>query len=72
MSTKADATVHVLGDAAAQDDMPKPVFSANSQAKVCANAISGALLGSRVFEPRYSNTCWSLISANDGVKVGAT
>ena len=72
MSTKADADVYVLGDASQQGDMPKSGFSANSQAKVCANAVRGALTGSRVFPAKFSNTCWSLIAANDGVKVGAT
>lgn len=72
MSTKADADVYVLGDASQQGDMPKSGFSANSQAKVCANAVRGALTGSKVFPARFSNTCWSLIDTNDGVKVGAT
>ena len=72
MSTKADADVYVLGDAAQQGDMPKSGFSANSQAKVCANAVRGALTGSKVFPAKFSNTCWSLIDTNDGVKVGAT
>ncbi len=31
----------------------------------------GALTDSRVFPAKYSNTCWSLITENDGVKVGA-
>ena len=72
MSSKADPDVHVLGDASQQGDMPKSGFSANSQAKVCANAVRGALTGSRVFPPRFANTCWSLIASDDGVKVGAT
>ncbi|SFR32379.1 NAD(P)/FAD-dependent oxidoreductase [Litoreibacter janthinus] len=72
MSTKADADVYVLGDASAQGDMPKSGFSANSQAKVCANAVRGALTGSKVFPAKFSNTCWSLIDTDDGVKVGAT
>ncbi|MCF6443677.1 NAD(P)/FAD-dependent oxidoreductase [Nereida sp. MMG025] len=72
MSSKADADVYVLGDASQQGDMPKSGFSANSQAKVCANAVRGALTGSRVFPAKFSNTCWSLIDTNDGVKVGAT
>jgi NADPH-dependent 2,4-dienoyl-CoA reductase/sulfur reductase-like enzyme len=72
MSTKADPDVYVLGDASAQGDMPKSGFSANSQAKVCANAVRGDLTGSRVFPARFANTCWSLIAPNDGVKVGAT
>jgi hypothetical protein len=41
------------------------------QAKVVANVIRGELTGSRIFPARYSNTCWSLIATNDGVKVGA-
>jgi len=72
MSSKVDGDVYVLGDAANQGDMPKSGFSANSQAKVCANVVRGALTGSRVFPARYSNTCWSLIDSDDGVKVGAT
>ena len=72
LSTKADPDIYVLGDAASQGDMPKSGFSANSQAKVCANAVRGALTGSKVFPARFSNTCWSLIETDDGVKVGAT
>ncbi|WP_299889513.1 NAD(P)/FAD-dependent oxidoreductase [uncultured Ruegeria sp.] len=72
MSTKADPDIYVLGDASQQGDMPKSGFSANSQAKVCANAVRGALTGSKVFPAKFSNTCWSLIETNDGVKVGAT
>jgi NADH dehydrogenase FAD-containing subunit len=72
MSSKVDADIYVLGDASEQGDMPKSAYSANSQAKVCANAVRGALTGSRVFPAKFSNTCWSLIDTNDGVKVGAT
>lgn len=72
LSTKADPDIYVLGDAAEQGDMPKSGYSANSQAKVCANAVRGALTGSRVFPARFANTCWSLIATDDGVKVGAT
>ena len=52
--------------------MPKSGFSANSQAKVVANAIRGDLTGSKVYPARFSNTCWSLVATNDGVKVGAS
>lgn len=72
LSTKIDGDVHVLGDAAAQGDMPKSGFAANSQAKVCAMAVRGALTGSKVFPAKFTNTCWSLIDSDDGVKVGAT
>jgi len=63
--------VHVLGDACAQGDMPKSGFSANSQAKVVANAVRASLTGSRAFPPRFRNTCWSLVADEWGIKVGA-
>lgn len=72
MLSKLDENVYVLGDSTDQGDMPKSGFSANSQAKVAANHIRGALTGSKVFPAKYSNTCWSLIAADDGVKVGAS
>lgn len=71
MQSRMDENVHVLGDACAQGDMPKSGFSANSQAKVAAMSVRGDLLESKVFPARYSNTCWSLIETDDGVKVGA-
>ncbi len=71
MQSRADENIHILGDASVASAMPKSGFSANSQAKVAANAIRGALTDSKVFPARFSNTCWSLIDDNDGVKVGA-
>jgi len=35
-------------------------------------AVRGELTGSAVFPARFSNTCWSLLDSNDGVKVGAS
>ncbi len=72
MQSRADENIHVLGDSSQQGDMPKSGFSANSQAKVCAMAVRGALTDSKVFPARFSNTCWSLIATDDGVKVGAS
>ena len=72
MASKADANIYVLGDASVASSMPKSGFSANSQAKVAANAIRGDLTGSRVYDPRFANTCWSLVATNDGIKVGAS
>ena len=61
----------MLGDASIAAAMPKSGFSANSQAKVAAMAVRGALTDSPTFPAKFANTCWSLIAANDGVKVGA-
>ena len=72
MQSQADENIYVLGDASVAKSMPKSGFSANSQAKVAANHIRGALTGSKVFNARYSNTCWSLIAPDDDVKVGAS
>ena len=72
MQSRIDGNIHVLGDATNQGDMPKSGFSANSQAKVAAMAVRGALTGSKVFPARFSNTCWSLIDTDDGIKVGAS
>jgi NADPH-dependent 2,4-dienoyl-CoA reductase/sulfur reductase-like enzyme len=72
MQSRLDPNVYVLGDATNQGDMPKSGFSANSQAKVAAMAIRGELTGSQVFPAKFTNTCWSLIATDDGVKVGAS
>jgi len=71
MRSKADENIFVVGDATIAGDMPKSAFSANSQAKIAAMNVRGDLTGSKVFPAKYSNTCWSLIETDDGVKVGA-
>lgn len=71
MRSTVDDSIYVLGDASIAGDMPKSGFSANSQAKVAAVNIRADLTDSRAFPARYSNTCWSLIESDDGVKVGA-
>jgi NADPH-dependent 2,4-dienoyl-CoA reductase/sulfur reductase-like enzyme len=64
--------VHVVGDAIVPGEMPKSAFAANSQAKICAMAIAAALTGAQSFEPRFFNTCWSYLAADEAVKIGAT
>ena len=71
MRSVNDEHVYVIGDASIAGAMPKSGFSANSQAKVAAMVIRSELTNSKVFPAKYSNTCWSLIETNDGVKVGA-
>jgi NADPH-dependent 2,4-dienoyl-CoA reductase/sulfur reductase-like enzyme len=70
MKSALDDNVFVLGDASIAGDMPKSGFSANSQAKVAAMVIRSELAGGRLFPARYANTCWSLITTDDTVKVG--
>lgn len=71
MRSKTDENIFVIGDASVASAMPKSGFSANSQAKVAANAILADMTGSKKFPAKFRNTCWSLVAANDGVKVGA-
>jgi NADPH-dependent 2,4-dienoyl-CoA reductase/sulfur reductase-like enzyme len=72
MQSKMDENIYVVGDATIAGDMPKSGFSANSQAKVAAMAVRASLTDSKLFPAKYSNTCWSLIGTDDGVKVGAS
>jgi len=71
MRSSIDDAIFVIGDASIAGAMPKSGFSANSQARIAAMNIRGDLLGSSVAEAIYSNTCWSMLAENDGVKVGA-
>ena len=72
MRSTVDENIFVIGDACIAGAMPKSGFSANSQAKVAAMHVRADLTSSKTFPAKYSNTCWSLIDANDGVKVGAS
>jgi len=71
MRSTVDENVFVIGDASIAGAMPKSGFSANSQAKIAAMHIRADLTDSKTFPAKYSNTCWSLIGTDDGVKVGA-
>ena len=72
MQSTQDPNIYVIGDTSIAASMPKSGFSANSQAKSCAMAVRGVLLGSRTFPAKYANTCWSFLAIDDGIKVGAT
>ena len=72
MRSTIDDNIFVIGDASIAGAMPKSGFSANSQAKVAALAIRNDLTGLSIDAAVYSNTCWSLSAADDGVKVGAS
>ena len=63
--------VHVIGDAAIANPMPKSGFAASSQGKVCATAIAAELSGQEMPEPSYVNTCYSLIGPSYGISVAA-
>lgn len=61
--------VHILGDAAIANPMPKSAFAANSQGKACAAAIIADLAGSPRPDPVLLNTCYSLVAPDAGIAV---
>jgi sulfide dehydrogenase [flavocytochrome c] flavoprotein chain len=65
------AGIHVIGDAAIANPMPKSAFSANNQAKTCAVAIVALLRGEAVPTPALMNTCYSLVAPDYGISIAA-
>ena len=69
--SRVHANVHIIGDAAIANPMPKSAFSANNQAKVCAAAIVALLQGEPVAPPVLMNTCYSLVAPDYGISISA-
>ena len=69
--SKVHKHIHIIGDACIAGEMPKAGFAANSQGKVCAAAVASSLRGVAMSEPSYVNTCYSLLSPDYGISVGA-
>ncbi|MBN2646227.1 MAG: FAD-dependent oxidoreductase [Thiotrichales bacterium] len=63
--------VYVLGDSTIADAMPKSGYSANSQAKVCAQAVADTLRDRPLTKSVYANVCYSLAGDNYGVSIAA-
>ncbi len=61
--------VHVIGDSAIQQPLPKSGFAANSEAKMCAAAVVGLLRGEDSGPPSFINTCYSLVAPDYGISV---
>lgn len=71
MESQIQPGVYVLGDSSIADAMPKSGYSANSQAKVCAQAVADSLNGKTPGKAIYSNVCYSLAGENYGVSIAA-
>lgn len=61
--------IHVIGDAAILNPIPKSAFAANSEAKVCAFAIVSLLRDRLPQEPVWMNTCYSLVAPEHGISI---
>lgn len=67
--SKLQQNIHVIGDASIAGAMPKSAFSANAQAKACAQAIALLTSGQAAREPKLINTCYSLVAPDYGISV---
>jgi NADPH-dependent 2,4-dienoyl-CoA reductase/sulfur reductase-like enzyme len=63
------AGVHVLGDACIAGPIPKSASAANSQAKICALAITALLNGETPPPALYHNTCYSLVAPDYAISI---
>jgi sulfide dehydrogenase [flavocytochrome c] flavoprotein subunit len=61
--------IYVIGDACIAGAMPKSGFSANSQAKVCVQAIISSFQDVAIVEPSFVNTCYSIVGDDFGISV---
>ena len=61
--------VHILGDAAIANAMPKSAFSANAQAKVCALQLKQILSNQEPISTTLANTCYSLVAPDYGISI---
>ncbi len=72
-STVAE-NVHVVGDSTdgtTVGKVPKSGYIANSMGKVCAAAVVALMNGRETPRPSMANTCYSLVSADEGISVSA-
>jgi sulfide dehydrogenase [flavocytochrome c] flavoprotein subunit len=63
--------IHVIGDACIANPMPKSAYAANTQAKICAEAIVSELQGREMATPSYLNACYSVVGDDFAISVAA-
>ncbi|MCK5830744.1 MAG: FAD-dependent oxidoreductase [Methylococcales bacterium] len=61
--------IHVIGDASTHSPLPKSAFAANAEAKTCAFSIVNILNNQPLLEPTWINTCYSLLTEDQGISV---
>ena len=66
------AGVHVIGDAAIANPMPKSAFAANSQGKAVAAALASILSGAAPPPPVLMNTCYSYVAPDAAISIAAS
>ncbi len=63
--------IHAVGDTINAWSMPKSAFSANSQAKVCAENLKNIIFEKKLKTPVFLNACYSLASENYGFAISS-
>lgn len=63
------AGIHVIGDAAIANAMPKSAFAANAQAKLCAVQVARLLADEAPVDTTLMNTCYSLVAPEYAISV---
>ncbi len=63
------ANIHVIGDACSANALPKSGYAANSEAKVCAAAVSALLKGQQPVSPAFSNGCYSVVGTDYAISI---
>jgi len=61
--------IYVIGDSCIAGAMPKSGYAANSQSKVCAQAIIASFQNVGMVEPSFVNTCYSIVGDDFGISV---
>ena len=61
--------IHVIGDAAIANAMPKSAFAAHAQAGLCAVQVVRALANESPVDTTLLNTCYSLVGPDYGISV---
>lgn len=69
LESKLHKQIHVIGDAALTDGVPKSAHIAGSMGKTVANAVVALLQGKPAPRPNYVNTCYTLSAPNHGFSI---
>jgi sulfide dehydrogenase [flavocytochrome c] flavoprotein chain len=71
-ASRLQPNIHVIGDAAIAGAMPRSASAANSQAKICATAISKLIAGETPAPPTLTSSCYSLIAPDYAISQRGT
>ncbi len=67
--SRLQSGIHVLGDAAIANAMPKSAFAANAQAKLCAVQVARMLNDQAPLTSTLINTCYSYVAPDYGISI---